>query len=126
MPVAYLGYQSGVASGHPSFGNVHSLLSPFPRRMEYHVKLYDTFVGTRWTAKDRDKHLGFAVAPPRDLKEHLNKRHGGDENMLDGVLAIQRRIIRYDHSQGVPVYYIRFAQVRYSTGGFFPLKLTTG
>jgi hypothetical protein len=84
--------------------------------MEYHLKLFDVRVDAKWIHKTRT-HWELSRNDPGDL---IGKLKAGSPDLLNEVLGIRRKVIRYDKGRGVPVYYIRLAQVRSSIVVIFP------
>jgi hypothetical protein len=82
--------------------------------MEYHLKLFDAFGGAKWMRKTRTGYE-FTRAHPGDMIAKLRLRIQGSTALLQDIREIRRQVIRYDKGLGVPVYYIRLAEVHLST-----------
>jgi hypothetical protein len=82
----------------------------FQTLMEYHLKLFDVRVGAKWIHKTKI-HWELSRNDPGDLARKLKGRVRGSPDLLNEVLGIRRKIIRYNKGRGVPIYYIRLPQV---------------
>jgi hypothetical protein len=83
--------------------------------MDYHLKLFDSQYGTKWMVWKKGRGGDLMGGDPGNLKDKIARRVSPD--LFEVIVEVDRRIVRYDHGNGVPVYFIRLSMVRVRNHG---------
>jgi hypothetical protein len=79
--------------------------------MNYHLVLFDYRNYVKWVYHKGDI-IGLSRNRPGDMIKAIRARLTVNSDFLNEVLEVRRKVMRFDNSLGVAVYFIRLPQVR--------------